>query len=422
MKIHIKNIVNILAALIVFCDAYSSRSLFAYFELRGSYFVLPIVFILCLIMLGRPHFNKNFIIVFSLLTVFSFYSIYLERSTIVYVSKVVISILLNSLTFYMVFKVNDYDVKKVFIIYINLAVIVSLVGLAQEFNNIFKILPEFGLTLPLSDLPFFRITSIFPEPAHYCEAMIPAFFVSLVGIFHSTELINKWKSWTIIIAFLLTFSTVGYFGVFVSIILIIINYNKIKYLIVGAFIIPILLLVAYFSINEVKLRVDGTYNVITGSTPLAQTNLSTFSLISNWEVGFISFLNNPAFGGGFGSHPISYMNYIPKVLGKDAKKLKEGISIMPLNVEDAGSLLNRLLSETGLFGLVAFLIFIIRGHLVKDRDNSNYLWIINNAILVFFILKLTREGHYFIYGVFLFFWAYYFSKLQSYRFNTEFES
>lgn len=411
MRLNLRTLINFLAVLVVFSDAYSSRALTQLFELRGSYFLLPIVISFCLILAGRFYFSKNFIVVFGIISLVSIYAIFTQSTTIVSVSKAIISILLNALTFYMVLKVNDFNVKYIFIIYLNIAVLVSLIGIAQEINNIFKIMPEFGLTLPLRELPLYRITSIFPEPAHYCEAMTPAFFASFASLLQKTELIRRWKAVIILLSFLFTFSTVGYFGVFISIILIILLYNKYKYLLIGAIIIPLFIFIAYYKMYEVKLRVDGTFNVITGKTKLLNTNWSTFALISNWEIGFISFKENPLFGNGLGSHPVSYRKNINKVLGQDMEILEKTGHIMPLNVEDAGSLFNRLLSETGLFGLLAFLIFLLRGHVSRKYDKSNYLWIINNAILVFFIIKLLRGGHYFIYGVFLFFWIYYFSML-----------
>ena len=82
---------------------------------------------------------------------------------------------------------------------------------------------------------------------------------------------------------------------------------------------------------------------------------------------------------------------------------------MFLNVDDANSLFLRLLSETGLFGIIVFFYFLFKSHLLKKRDKSKYLWIISNAILALFLIKLIRSGHYFVNGFFFFFWLYYFS-------------
>ena len=142
--------------------------------------------------------------------------------------------------------------------------------------------------------------------------------------------------------------------------------------------------------------------MLTGKANLTTVNLSTFALFSNSLVAYNSFRDNPIFGSGLGSHKLSYHKYIGDIV--DVNKISTF-----LNVDDANSLFLRLLSETGLFGIIIFFYFIFKFHLSKKRDESNYLWIINNAILVMFLIRLIRIGHYFIYGFFFFFWLYYFA-------------
>jgi hypothetical protein len=410
MTFSVRNLINYLAVFIVFSDALGSAGFFTYFDLRGSYFILPIVLILCVLVSGNLYFNKTFITILGVLIIFSIYSIFVGKNTTLLMSKTVIGIFLNSLTFYMVFKLNNYDVKKLFVIYLSIAFFAGLVGLVQETSNILNIFPM--RPIPLGDLPLYKITSIFPEPAHFCEAMMPAFFVSLVAVSHSTTIFDKWKSWVIIISFLLSFSAVGYVGVLFSMLLLSINYGKIRHVLVGALLIPLFLFIASSEVGEIKTRVDDTFNVITRTSELHVVNLSTYSLLSNWGAAYHSFLDNPLFGGGIGSHKITYFKNIDNVLGID-EEMSQQHGLMVLNAEDAGSLFNRLLSETGLFGLFAFMLFIYKGHILRINDKSSYLWIINNAILAVFIIRLLRGGHYFIYGFFFFFWAYYFSKMQS---------
>ena len=412
MTFSVRNLINHLAVFVIFSDAFSSSVFFTYFDLRGSYFILPIVSILCILVLGKLCFSKKFIMIFGMIILFAIYSIFVGKNTIPLMSKAVIGIFLNSLTFYMVFKLNNYDVKKLFVIYLNIAFFAGLVGLAQETGSMLNILPQLMRPYQLGDLPLYRITSFFPEPAHFVEAMMPAFFVSLVSVLQKNPLLDKWKSWVIIISFLLSFSTIGYIGVFLSILLVIINYGKIRQVLVGALLIPLLSFIVYTNVAEVKRRVDDSFNVITGASELLSANLSTFALMSNWGVGYRSFLDNPVFGSGLGSHKISYYKNINIVIDDDIDAAQQR-GIIALNVEDAGSLFNRLLSETGLFGLFTFMLFIYKAHILRKNDKSNYLWIINNAILAFFLIKLLRGGHYFLYGTFFFFWAYYFSKMQS---------
>jgi len=56
--------------------------------------------------------------------------------------------------------------------------------------------------------------------------------------------------------------------------------------------------------------------------------------------------------------------------------------------------------------------FILKCHVIKRDDTGNVLWIINNAIMAYFVIRLMRNGHYFNEGFYLFVWMYYFSKIQ----------
>ena len=413
----VRNLINFLAILTIFLDSYSLFGIFPYFNLRGSYLILPIILILCFLLLRNLYFNKFFILILFLLVILSIYPIIIGDNSTLSMSKQVIGIFLNSFIFYLVLKVNNYDVTKLFLSYLNIAFFVGLLGLAQEIINILDIFPI--RPVQLEGLPLYRVTSIFNEPAHFAEVMIPAFFVSLVSFTDNTSLLSKRKSLVIIMSLFLSFSGVGYIGVFLSLLLLIINYRKIRYVLgVGAILI-LFSFTAYQNINEIRERVDGTLNLMTGKSDLLESTYSTFALISNLQVGYHSFLSNPFFGSGIGSHKESYSKYIDKVYNVSIEDM-ESHNYLPLNVEDANSLFTRLLSETGLFGLFVFIIFLYNRHILKTNEKNNYFWIINNAILIFFLVKLVRGGHYFANGTFLFFWTYYFSKIQSHETSLHF--
>jgi hypothetical protein len=149
------------------------------------------------------------------------------------------------------------------------------------------------------------------------------------------------------------------------------------------------------------MRVDQTIGVINGNIPLEAANSSTFSLCSNGLIALKSFMNNPFFGGGLGSHSLSFDKYFP-VIVKD-------LGISPrLNRDDANSLFFRLISETGLLGIFLFFYFLFRFYISKRRD-ENY-WVISNAIVCLFILNILRQGNYFYNGFMFFVWTYYFTS------------
>ena len=134
-----------------------------------------------------------------------------------------------------------------------------------------------------------------------------------------------------------------------------------------------------------------------------KSNSSTFALYSNYVIARDSFFENPLFGSGLGSHPIIYtetfLKYFPekylKIFGNQ-------------NQQDANSKFLRLMSETGLFGTVIFLVsvFLFRVSNKYSHKVIEYT-AINNSILIYIILGLIRNGNYINVGFFLFFFMYY---------------
>ncbi len=81
---------------------------------------------------------------------------------------------------------------------------------------------------------------------------------------------------------------------------------------------------------------------------------------------------------------------------------------------DANSLALRLMSETGLYGLLLTLIFLTKYFVRQDfsRNNSPY-WIISSATLIVVMVQLARMGNYTYNGFMFFIWLYYFNFKKS---------
>lgn len=416
MKLNIKTLINYLAIFIIFSGAITYRD-FSFAELRFFYVIMAIVFLSWLPFLRRVYFNKTFLLLFSLTILFSFYNIFIGSDSIGLLTKQAIGIFATSLFFYLLIKINNCDLKGLFKIYLNIAFLVGLLGVVQEVSFLLRFKPGYYYGYHYFLLPywrvyatdkanFLRVNSILTEPAQFCSTMVPAFFVALVSFTKNNfRFLSRWKSFIIIISFVLSMSSLGYVGIIFCIILLFCNYNKIKYILFSGLISLILILFFYSNVPPFKSRVDDSLAILTNKILPEQTNLSTFTLFSNALVAFESFKNNPLFGSGLGSHEISNRKYITKFLtGKS--------TYIFANVKDAASLFSRLLSETGLFGLLVFFIFIFKFYIRRKDDTSNYLWIINNAILSLFFVRLIRNGHYFNEGFFFFIWMYYFSKIK----------
>jgi len=264
----------------------------------------------------------------------------------------------------------------------------------------FSFLPSFNLAPSQTGL--LRINSILAEPSGFCYVIMPAFFASLVALVKKKyALLKRWKSLVIISAFILTFSTVGYIGIVFSSILLIYNFGKIKYFILITLLLAGFVFFLWFNVEDFKMRINDSFDVLVGEKSLEKSNLSTFALFSNVLVTYETFLDNPIFGHGLGSRPLSYDKYIGDVV--DIEKVPK-----LLNREGGNSLFLRILSELGLIGVILFFYFLLRFYLSRKKDKNDYLWIISNAVLVMFLIRLIRAEHYFNGGLFFFFWLYYF--------------
>jgi O-antigen ligase len=246
-----------------------------------------------------------------------------------------------------------------------------------------------------------KVTSILQEPAHFGAVMAPAMFVALLNIIKNKKyFISKIMSLAIIFSTLLSFSAVSYIGIIIAVVLIMLNYRTVKFIAAGILILFALTIFSYRNFSTLKLRADDTFLVMTNRIPLEFANLSTFAFVSNFLVTKKNFTDSPLFGSGLGSYPISYEKYIKQVINIDKRTIF-------LNNTDADSLLLRLISETGLLGVVLFFYFIIRFYVSKRKDD--YYWMISNSILCLFIINLLRMGNYFYNGFIIFIWMYYFT-------------
>jgi hypothetical protein len=201
---------------------------------------------------------------------------------------------------------------------------------------------------------------------------------------------------------------VGYFGIFIMVILLTVNFKRARYLFVAGAIIGLLFSIFYFSVSDFRKRTDDSVRVLTGSQRAEFENFTTFTFYMHARIAWHSFIANPMFGTGIGSYEVDWERYKDIVINIDLVKIK-ALS----NSKDGNSLLFRWAAETGLFGLITIFLFIWKFYVPKRDDRTGYLWIINNGILCMFLMRLLRHGHYFVDGMFFFFWVYYFSKFQS---------
>jgi len=355
-------------------------------------------------------YNRKALLVFFVILVSSIWNIHDGSNSGFLLLKQVIGIGMSSFVFYLLVKANKYDVRKLFKVYLNLAFIVGLIGLFQQCSYLLNFEPGYDYSyiflswkFVTTKTVFLRVNSIMPEPAAFSISMMPAFFTAIVSISGpANKFLTKPKSLVIICSVFLSFSTVGYIGVVFSILLLFYNLQRKRDLILCGLLTPVFALIAYQTVGDIRMRVDDSIGILTGSKSMKEVNLSTLTLYTNAHITYQSFKNNPVFGSGLGSRQIVYDTYVERILWNPKFKY--------LNIKDGNSLFLRLVSEVGLFGLIFVFYFIYKFHLPKKRSPDWSLWVINNSILALLTVKMLRSGHYFNYGLMFFIWLYYFTN------------
>ena len=314
-----------------------------------------------------------------------------------------------SVLFYHYFVQNyDYDIKKIYAIYMKSAYIVCLIGLFQivsymvGFKQGYNFTWVFNKWNPTTGGIGFRLSSVLGEPAYFAAVMAPAFFTSLYNIVRrDNKFLSFKKSLFILLIYPLSYSSLGIIAIFLSLILLIINIGTFKYYMV---LTPVLIVVTRYSYNNVpefRDRWDGTIDIYsTDNIYSYDIHGSSFVLYNNSHIAWTNFGKNPLFGTGLGSHPTAFDRYSLTNL--------EGAVQIDFNNMDANSMFLRLLSETGLYGISIMLFILLRNFIFKANSVNDENWLMSNSLALIILIYLIRQGHYFINGFPLFVWMYYY--------------
>lgn len=325
--------------------------------------------------------------------------------------KIFIGVMLSTSFYQYVMMHYKFDVEKIFSLYMKGAYIVSIIGIIEVISYAIGFRPGYDYKwlfnkwgLVPNSSGGIRMNSIFSE-ASQCAIMIaPAAFVVVYNlIYRKNYFIHRQKGILIILATVLTTSSTGFIGFFITGLLIIINHAKISNFIGAGILFFAFGSILYGNSPEFKKRVDSGLGLwIDQDFSRDNVNSSSFVLYNNYHIAVENFKANPIAGTGLGSHAVAFEKYS---LTKQA-----GILNIDFNKSDANSMFLRLLSETGLLGIIFMLLFIFKFNVVRSRKHSeSQHWIISNAVLVIIILYLLRQGNYFINGFPIFMWIYYYT-------------
>lgn len=395
---------NFLACAVIFTESFKfGQSVIG--EIKLQYFITYPLTVILFFALRGFYLNLRFTICLILLTAATYWNVQAGNDDYLLMFKTCFGILQNALVFFMVLKANDFKAMPIFNAYMAICTPICLFGLIQEVAYLLEIKPIYNLSWAMqyysvagTSGPLIRVHSIMPEPAYLVFAMVPAVFAALHSWMEPEKrLVSGAQSLIIMTTMIFALSTLGYLSLGICLIVLMINFRKLKYLILISIAVPLLSMAAYSLVPDVQVRVDGTAGMLTGEKEIDEIDMSNFALFSNLQVAFLSFGENPWIGSGLGSHKISYTRLIGNVI--DVEKAPHF-----LNIDDAGSMMLRLISETGILGSGMFLFFLFRNWFFKSKDPTGRLWVVNNGIFVLLVLKLIRYGNYFELGTFLFFW------------------
>lgn len=412
------------------------------FEFYISY--IPILILFPIFIIKYKFYTPSLYILIPLLFV-GLFNVLIENNTGPKFLKIYVNLCVNLVFYQYVIQYYNYDIKLLFKKYLKVAYIVCALGLFQlvSFWIGFKYGYDLRSFLPLNKWGInpgglgIRINSFFSEPSSLGIAIAPAFFVCFYQlILRENSFISLKKSIVIVICYCLSFSSLAFLGIFLSILLITLNFGAIRYFLFAIPISVFLFFVAYNNANEFKSRVDGMNELFLnnildtddqGGTKngmaltriakikkvrnfLSRVHGSSFVFYNNFYIAKKNFMKNPLFGTGIGSHEFAYDKYsLNKMIG----------GIYEFNAGDANSFFLRTLSEVGIFGAIFLILFVFKyfvSHDLNGKEDNDY-WIISNALLVLILLTYLRQGNYTYNGFFLYGWMYYYNSF-NYKINS----
>jgi hypothetical protein len=337
------------------------------------------------------------------------------------VLKQVFGVIFTSIAYYTFIANNNFEVKKIFRMYVFLAFFVAAEGLMEEVLNLSGI--HINGKMRLTTSGYFRIFGIMGEPYFLAVVLLPALFY----VFYKTSIFERINSklrnivmlFCIATCFIFTFSSAGILGIGGVFFFYLINKQYLSYKSWKIILLPIFISLFGVLFNNVQhewkefnIKFSQTLTAFSNNSTKKEDiellNTSSFALYSNFIIAKASFNSNPLTGSGLGTHESNYKKYFSKYFDQSFI-IRYGI----FNVSDANSMFVRLMSETGLLGLGLFFTFLLKNALWRKGYNDHEIrdyTLINQSIFIWFLVRLIRTGNYFGNGFFLFFFIYYFSK------------
>lgn len=314
--------------------------------------------------------------------------------------------------FYFVLAHVKFNIIEIFTIYCKGTWILCVIAIIQIISFYFDFKIGYNYSWFLNKWGFvnggilgFRVNSILPEPTYLATVLAPSVFLSFKNLFSKSNYIfNKVQSVIIISISILTTSSIGYFGILLSILLVS-KTIRLRYIVFASIISFLVFNLAYNYVEDFKQRADAAKGLwVDQDFDISNTNNSSFVLFNNLHVAKENLSIFPIFGTGLGSHETAFKKF---TLTKTLIQYD-----FEFNVKDGNSLFVRLCTETGLIGLFLIIAFIFMGFIPKSNyEELNINVIISQSLFVLFILVLIRQGNYMLNGLPMLFLIYYYNYI-----------
>lgn len=380
------------------------------FDFYIGYFFVFTLLPFFIVRYGIP---KHIALIFLVLMLSALAQVLLSNNTLFDFLKVFIGTVTSYLFFYYVVIAMDLNLKGLFTIYLKGSLFSASIALFQMLSYLIGFEAGYDLSwihrtfTPVPGGLFgIRVGALFGEPTYLAMFTSGAVFVAIHDFLYPKRsfYFSRLKAALMIIGVYASFSGTLVGTMVLSVILLGINYGFMRYLLIGFPLATILLILVVTRTDDFQQRYSGTLGLFLDA-PSEEFNVfqyhgSSVVLYNNFFIAKENFKRHPLFGTGMGSHAIATDKFS---LTKNIKT--KGFS---LNTRDANSMFNRLMSETGLFGLGVF-VFILLSFFVRrpsDDQDEEVFWLISSACLVVILINMLRQGHYFLNGFPFYVWVF----------------
>lgn len=368
-----------------------------------AFLYLGIIFLFFVFIYKKIILHRNEIVLFIFLILHGVFSITLMNNSPTLFVKQLLAIIFCFTCFSSI--IDGCDITEIFHKYWISAILMSCFGIVEVgLAFVHKIVPPFFIFSKLgSGIRFIWLASLCREPSFLGYYLAPAVAAILMKIICTDE-VNKEElnyikaipSVLILFAMFMTFSTTAYIGIVTALVIgwLSRKINFSKLLLIFAILIGVVLI--YNLIPDIRERIYDLFALFSndGRAGNNVTNLSSFTFYSNFVVSIRGFLDSFGMGNGLGSYPLIYEKF--NIGGWN------GTNIM-LNSNDGNSMLFRIITELGIFGIAFIVLFLVK--YFPNKNNKYYIY--SCSMLTLFIMLLIRQGNYTHGGIILFVCLYY---------------